>query len=347
MSLETMMVNSFVAYYKAHNRVPDRINAANPADWGLVSWLEEQVAKYKNGKKGKKLDQQHKEILEKAGVYSQFLDVVRPNHHIKAAKDLVAYIQERDIKSPLRTGATKWKRHRNWFYAHTSKVDIQHLVSNIFESAGFPNLESAGLNSNELKEVIFIKQAIDWKKKLGKLPCPSSKNPVEKQLGELLQSNLHSYSYKLLKHHDVTVPSMKKQVGFVSSNSSLEQRVVTIESMLNKLTQVVEILSNKILEYSHIMDMEPQTKKVRKKTGAPLVPVVPNNGPIDSSNLIGLAVYNMSGKDITVGIENVITYEKGTKKYILRMPSDDGKSYTRKFFRWETCKNIKQVMLNK
>jgi hypothetical protein len=208
-------------------------------------------------------------------------------------------------------------------------------------------LESAGLNSNELKEVIFIKQAIDWKKKLGKLPCPSSKNPVEKQLGELLQSNLHSYSYKLLQHHDVTVPSMKKQVGFVSSNSSLEQRVVTIESMLNKLTQVVEILSNKILEYSHIMDMEPQTKKVRKKTGAPLVPVVPNNGPIDSSNLIGLAVYNMSGKEITVGIENVITYEKGTKKYILRMPSDDGKSYTRKFFRWETCKNIKQVMLNK
>jgi hypothetical protein len=90
MSLETMMVNSCVAYYKAHNRVPDRINAANPADWGLVSWLEEQVAKYKNGKKGKKLDQQHKQILEKAGVYSQFLDVVRPNHHIKAAKDLVA-----------------------------------------------------------------------------------------------------------------------------------------------------------------------------------------------------------------------------------------------------------------
>lgn len=338
---EFMMIKSFVDFYKRNKRTPDSTNATDPVEFGLDMWLKQQSNKHK---KGVQLTSESVKILTESNLMNTYKELMHPNHHIQEAKQFVEVVTQRNIKEALSIKTKIWKRPRNWFYANVNRnQEVRDKVKTIFLDAGLPNLENSQLDSNELRQVVFIFQAINWFKQTKKLPNIDSKNLVESKLGKLLQSNeLHSYSKFLLKHHGVIIskPSPILPAFHPETNKSdLDKRIADLETMVANLQKLVGDFTANMQTNKKKLLLTPSSNAVVAKKPNP-------EKMIDQSKLIGLAIVEVNGQKITAGIENVFAYPSGAKKYIMRMPVKNQEGmYDKKFWIWNSSDDIKEVTM--
>jgi len=339
---ESMMVQSFVDFYKRNNRVPDSANATDPVEFGLDMWIKQQIKRHKGGGQ---LTPASVKILTDADCMDVYNQMMHPDHHLQEAKNFIELITQREWKAPVHTDEKTWQRPRNWFYSNVNKKkEVRDKVKKVFADAGFPNLENSQLDSNQLRQVVFVYQAIKWFKHTKKLPHTNGKSFVERRLARIITGELNDYSKFLLQHHGVVVaqpvlalPAWQPETqpsDLAARVENLEIMVTKLQSLFGDLLSVVEKLhERKRTMYNPDVNVTVAKEPIQEKV-------------IDSSKLIGLAIVDLGGKSVTAGIENVFAYPSGAKKYILRMPCKDQEGmYDKKFWRWNSSSDIKEVTM--
>ena len=328
---DLLMVDAFV---KAHGQVP--VKPQNPLDVALSIWLGSKIADAK--KKGRiknVLSPECLKILQDNNLVQEFTNLVKPHSHVNSAKSLVAYITSRDCNTKSED-FNLWKTQRNWYYAIAQRSDVQPKVKNTFVEAGFEGLEAAKLTSSDLRQLVIANKIVRWSaanKRQPKLIGGVSK--IEKEWAIFLKKELHPFVIKYLEKNQFsfqtkTIPvpvPVNQHVGVDLSN--IVARIEKIEDLLQKITDILETIPIKKRKQSWNLTF-PQEKYTKN---------------ICESKLKGLAnIILNDGKSIIAGIENIMEYPSGSKKYILRYPNKNG-TYGRVFYRWSTSSQVKEVTM--
>lgn len=346
-AIDIQMAKAYIKFRKDKKRTPNLDDANDPNEVALCYWLKNQSHMLRHVRH---IPKHIAKPLSDAGLLPEFTSLITFRGTQDKAEAFMKFINSRKHNQTLDFEHDQWYMHREWYYSCLTRKKATQTtrdkVKPIFSEAGFAGLESAKLCSKDLKNLVIVNQCLIWKKTLGQLPSITSKNKLEKELATVLASRHCGYVESFIAQHGlrdvpVTLPPFSPQ-----SKPENNDRLSRLEATVEKLTALVEKLSGKLLADDKVINIS-LPKKKRNTNGVPVKPFGSHKGRIDASELVGLAVYELANKtQVTVGIENVIEYKSGHKKYILRMPSADGKAFTRKFFRWSTCKQLKEISLS-
>ena len=346
-AIDIQMVKAFIKFRKDHKRSPSLDSANDPNEVALCYWIKNQSHVFRHVRK---VPNYISKPLNDAGLMGEFTSLITFRGTQDKAESFIKFISSRKHNQNLDFEEDEWYFYRDWYYSTLARKkaaqSTREKVKSIFAKGGFAGLESAKLHSKDLKALVIVNQCLIWKKTTGKLPSINSKNKLEKELATVLASNHCLYVQSFIAQHGlrdvpVTLPPFSPE-----PKPEKNDRLSRLEATVEKLTALVEKLSGKLLADDKVINIS-LPKKKRNTNGVPVKPFGSHKGRIDASELVGLAVYELANKtQVTVGIENVIEYKSGHKKYILRMPSADGKAFTRKFFRWSTCKELKEISLS-
>lgn len=335
---DLMMVNAFVKKVKSGEEIKE--SSDNPLDIALSIWINSktEASKSSKGRLSAFLPPECLKVLQDNDVVENFRNCIRPDTHVTGAKALVAFIKSRPHNSDFNLEYRTWQTHRNWYYSYAHKPEIQKKVSAIFADAGFKGLEKANLDSKQLRNLIYADQVVRWVELNKRMP--NKANFLEKKMAAFIASPNHSFVSTYLEKNGV--PVQKAQSPNLSSVSilpslpnpnqfgGLKERIDRIETILEK---IIDLLETK------------EFKKPKEKKWVHQFPPETFSGSIPESSLKGLATYQTKdGKQITVGIQNVMIYPSGNKKLILRFPNPNG-TYGRVFYRWASDKSIKEVTM--
>lgn len=342
------LTKSLIKFVEKHNRLPSD-TSTDMEELALSCMLEERTLAYQNNDVKNKFQESDITLLETAGLHGRIMDVVRPNIHMKNAKDFVSFIKSRAVNAIPKLEETTWAKWRNWYYSFRRRPHIMNpKLDDYFEEQGLGRLLSAKMDSNQLKEFIFIQQIARWHEANGSIPSIKGKNHVERKLAKVISKPLSNYSRHWLATKGITLQSPPvrtetnpEQVVAVMpiAESNSDHRISRLERMVESLVGAVSSLTKQTAI---------AVKKKTNSTGEYTIKdaSLSQRTTLEQSEILGLVIYDEHGTDITCGIENIITYPTGTTKYILRRPNADG-TYGTRFFSWGTCRFIKEVLLNR
>jgi len=332
---DLLMVKAFVDKVKSNNPIGD--NADNPLDIALSIWIDSKsvIAKEHKGRLSKILSEVSLKFLQEHEMVEAFKNTIRPDNHLQNAKALVNFIRDRGHNESLLLDSKTWQHHRNWYYSTcaSNRTDVQDKVKQVFADLGFPGLEKAGLNSNQLRHLIYADQIVRWVAHNKRLPKTKG-SYTETKMANLLDSQLHPFVRNFLEKNGVKVQGKVATNALPVQLPSNGDQLTRIETMLE---QLIDLLQKK--------EKPPKKKTVRNWSSQ--FPMSGYKKNLPESDIVGLAVLQDSDGNLkTVGIQNILNYQTGSKKYIFRVPQPDG-TYGQTIYRWSTSSDIKEITMLK